>query len=74
MKAAVKNLFIRDYNTPNPALPYFIQTIISSENINQDLIVKGEGEGGGGGENGPPNAMEFEMEVNPRTIPGFVGD
>jgi hypothetical protein len=34
MKVGVKNLFIRDYNSPNKALPYFIQTIILPDSVN----------------------------------------
>jgi len=31
MKLGLKNLFIKDFNSPNKALPFFLQTIIHKD-------------------------------------------
>ncbi len=70
MNIFLKNLYIRDFKSPNKAMPFFIQTIITGNHQydSENRFLKTE----------KPhfrdvNAMEITMETNPRNTVEFVG-
>lgn len=80
MRITLKNFYIRDYNSPQPALPFIIQTILNSRSIgkhhsdylsplhpNNALLDDSHMHQ----QHESINAMEIEFEVNPKGNPIF---